>query len=75
MANVLKQWWKVPRLARLLILLVIIACVSLTDNFESHRHQSDVGLILLCQSAFFILLLVLTFYADVIHTRVSQKKD
>jgi uncharacterized membrane protein len=74
MVNVLQQWCKVPRLARLLILLVIIACVSLADNYEGDRHHADVGLILLCQSAFFILLIVLTFYANVIHKSASQKE-
>lgn len=74
MANVLRQWWKVPRLARLLILLVIIACVSLADNYESHRHHADVGLIFFCQSAFFILLILLTFYREAIHKSASQKE-
>ena len=73
MTHVLQQWWKVPRLARLLILLVIIACVSLADNYVGHRHHSDVGLILFCQSAFFFLLILLTFYAEEIHKRASQK--
>jgi hypothetical protein len=73
MTHVLQQWWKVPRLARLLILLVIIACVSLADNYESHLHHADVGLIFFRQSAFFILLIVLTFYAEEIHKRASQK--
>lgn len=58
----------------MLILLVIIACVSLADNYESHRHHADVGLILFCQSAFFLLLIVLTFYVDVIHRGPSQKE-
>jgi len=75
MANVLRRWWKVPRLVRMLILLVIIACASLADNYVSHRHHSDVGLILLCQSAFFILLIVLTFYAEVIHKRDESPKS
>jgi hypothetical protein len=54
MTRCLQRWWKVPRLTRLLILLVIIAWVSLTDNYLGHRHHSDQDLILLCQSAFFI---------------------
>jgi hypothetical protein len=73
MTHVLQQWWKVPRPARLLILLVIIACVSLADNYVGHRPHSDEGLILFCQSAFFILLIVVTFYAEEIHKRASQR--
>jgi len=62
----------IRRLARLLIVLVIIAGVSVSDNYAGHRHQSDVGLILLCQSAFFIVLIALTFYAE--HTRASRRQ-
>ncbi len=72
--NVLQEWWKIPRLARLLIVLAIIACVSLADNYEDHRHPADGGLIFICQSAFFVLLIVLTFYAEAIHKRSSVKE-
>jgi hypothetical protein len=75
MMGLLQRWWHVPRFARLLILLAIIAGVSLADNYESHRHQFDVGLILFCQTAFFIVLIFLSLYAEAIHQRNSRKSN
>jgi hypothetical protein len=74
MKGLLKQWRHVPRLARHLILLAIIACVSLVDNYEGHRHQSDVGLFLFCQTALFIVLIGVSIRAEVGVQRTSWKR-